>query len=127
MLVTFTIVFNKLLTSDNEINVKDKIIYYKSFSLFTKKPNTYFCYYVNNCSKRNGIFKLEVENSFSNYFDKETEIYKGMKKLMMIWWYTLNIIINFPVKLKMKSDDEFDEWKTIMTLRMIKLNIGLPR
>ena len=29
-----------------------------------------------------GIFKLEVENSFINYFDKETEIYKGMKKLM---------------------------------------------
>ena len=30
-----------------------------------------------------GISKLEVENSFINYFDKETEIYKGMKKLMM--------------------------------------------
>ena len=28
-----------------------------------------------------GIFKLEVENSFINYFDKETEIYKGMKKI----------------------------------------------
>ena len=27
-----------------------------------------------------GITKLEVENSFINYFDKETEIYKGMKK-----------------------------------------------
>ena len=29
-----------------------------------------------------GISKLEVENSFINYFDKETEIYQGMKKLM---------------------------------------------
>ena len=28
-----------------------------------------------------GISKLEVENSFINYFDKETEIYKGMKKI----------------------------------------------
>ena len=28
-----------------------------------------------------GITKLEVENSFINYFDKETEIYKGMKKI----------------------------------------------
>ena len=28
-----------------------------------------------------GIAKLEVENSFINYFDKETEIYKGMKKI----------------------------------------------
>ena len=27
-----------------------------------------------------GILKLEVENSFINYFDKKTEIYKGMKK-----------------------------------------------
>ena len=26
-----------------------------------------------------GISKLEVENSFINYFDKNTEIYKGMK------------------------------------------------
>ena len=28
-----------------------------------------------------GIIKLEVENSFINYFDKNTEIYKGMKKI----------------------------------------------
>ena len=28
-----------------------------------------------------GIAKLEVENSFINYFNKETEIYKGMKKI----------------------------------------------
>ena len=28
-----------------------------------------------------GILKLEVENSFINYFDQETEIYKGMKKI----------------------------------------------
>ena len=27
-----------------------------------------------------GISKLEVENSFINYFDKETEIYKGNEK-----------------------------------------------
>ena len=26
-----------------------------------------------------GIKKLEVENSFINYFDKKTEIYKGMR------------------------------------------------
>ena len=26
-----------------------------------------------------GISRLEVENSFINYFDKKTEIYKGMK------------------------------------------------
>ena len=47
-----------------------------------------------------GIFKLEVENSFINYFDKETEIYKGMKKIDENLGGTtpLNIIIKFPTK-----------------------------
>ena len=44
--------------------------------------------------------KLEVENSFINYFDKETEIYKGMKKIDDDLGGTtpLNIIIKFPSK-----------------------------
>ena len=44
-----------------------------------------------------GIFKLEVENSFINYFDKETEIYKGMKKIDDELGGTtpLDIILNF--------------------------------
>ena len=62
-----------------------------------------------------GILKLEVENSFINYFDKDTEIYKGMKKIDDDLGGTtpLNIIIKFPVKQKEKksSDDEFDEWE----------------
>ena len=48
-----------------------------------------------------GIFKLEVENSFINYFDKETEIYKGMKKIDDDLGGTtpFNIILsNFPQK-----------------------------
>ena len=47
-----------------------------------------------------GIFKLEVENSFINYFDKETEIYKGMKKIDDDLGGTtpLNIILKFPKK-----------------------------
>ena len=45
-----------------------------------------------------GISKLEVENSFINYFDKETEIYKGMKKIDDDLGGTtpLNIILKFP-------------------------------
>ena len=45
---------------------------------------------------------LEVENSFINYFDKETEIYKGMKKIDDELGGTtpLNVIIKFPVKEK---------------------------
>ena len=47
-----------------------------------------------------GITKLEVENSFINYFDKETEIYKGMKKIDENLGGTtpLNIILKFPTK-----------------------------
>ena len=49
-----------------------------------------------------GIFKLEVENSFINYFDKETEIYKGMKKIDEDLGGTtpLNVILKFPIKEK---------------------------
>ena len=60
-----------------------------------------------------GIKKLEVENSFINYFDKETEIYKGMKKIDDDLGGTtpLNIIIKFPTKKKEdNSDDDFAEW-----------------
>ena len=61
-----------------------------------------------------GITKLEVENSFINYFDKETEIYKGMKKIDDDLGGTtpLNIILKFPSNLKetKSENDEFDEW-----------------
>jgi len=60
-----------------------------------------------------GISKLEVENSFINYFDKETEIYKGMKKIDDDLGGTtpLNIILKFPsTKSKKTDDDEFSEW-----------------
>jgi len=60
-----------------------------------------------------GISKLEVENSFINYFDKETEIYKGMKKIDEDLGGTtpLNIILKFPTKkMETDDDDEFSEW-----------------
>ena len=60
-----------------------------------------------------GILKLEVENSFINYFDEETEIYKGMKKIDEDLGGTtpLDIIIKFPTKkIEEKNDDEFSEW-----------------
>ena len=59
-----------------------------------------------------GIIKLEVENSFINYFDKETEIYQGMKKIDDDLGGTtpLNVILKFPKKKIDKSDDEFSEW-----------------
>mgnify|MGYP006086926005 CR=1 FL=1 len=61
-----------------------------------------------------GISKLEVENSFINYFDKETEIYKGMKKIddELGGTTTLDIILKFPKDIKKSEDDnEFSEWE----------------
>ena len=62
-----------------------------------------------------GISKLEVENSFINYFDKDTEIYKGMKKIDESLGGTtpLNIILKFPsnVQKSNSENDEFEEWE----------------
>ena len=62
-----------------------------------------------------GISKLEVENSFINYFNKDTEIYKGMKKIDDELGGTtpLDIILKFPKKNKTLSskDDDFSEWE----------------
>ncbi len=61
-----------------------------------------------------GIGKLEVENSFINYFDKNTEIYKGMKLIDEELGGTtpLEVILKFPKKEEDKSeeDDEFEDW-----------------
>ena len=60
-----------------------------------------------------GISKLQVENSFIKYFDKKTEIYKGMKKIdeQLGGTTPLNIILKFPTKSKkIENDDEFSEW-----------------
>jgi len=61
-----------------------------------------------------GISRLEVENSFINYFDKKTEIYKGMKLIddKLGGTTPLDIIIKFPKKKQKTSsdDDEFESW-----------------
>ncbi len=60
-----------------------------------------------------GISKLEVENSFINYFNKNTEIYKGMKLIDEKLGGTtpLEVILKFPKNEEEKSDDDFeDDW-----------------
>jgi uncharacterized protein len=61
-----------------------------------------------------GISRLEVENSFINYFNKNTEIYKGMKLIDEKLGGTtpLEVILKFPNQEKNESneDDEFEEW-----------------
>ena len=57
-----------------------------------------------------GITKLEVENSFINYFSKKTEIYKGMKLIDDELGGTtpLEVILKFPNKLENESEEEED-------------------
>ncbi len=62
-----------------------------------------------------GIFKLEVENSFINYFDQDTEIYKGMKLIddKLGGTTPLSVILKFPEdedKAVENEDDEFESW-----------------
>ena len=62
-----------------------------------------------------GISRLEVENSFINYFNKKTEIYKGMKLIDDELGGTtpLEIILKFPFIQKSEPDSndvEFEDW-----------------
>ena len=61
-----------------------------------------------------GISRLEVENSFINYFNKNTEIYKGMKLIDEKLGGTtpLEVILKFPDKVTIKTagNDEFEDW-----------------
>ena len=119
LIVTFTLLPSLLniFAKENEIDVKDK-------------DKSFITSLLGSIAKKNkilifgptiiiiflsifGISKLEVENSFINYFDKETEIYKGMKKIDDELGGTtpLNVILKFPsTKNKKIDDDEFSEW-----------------
>ena len=62
-----------------------------------------------------GISKLEVENSFINYFNKKTEIYRGMKLIddKLGGTTPLDVILKFPQNDMDKAeidDDEFEDW-----------------
>ncbi len=126
LIVSFMVTFLLLpslisfLSSNNEIGIKDteKSIVTSALASFTKKNEilifgSAFAIIILSII---GISKLEVENSFINYFDKETEIYKGMKKIDDELGGTtpLNIILKFPSNIdqtKKGEDDEFDEWE----------------
>ena len=122
LLVTFLLLPSmiNLLSSENEIDIKDteNSFITSAFGSFTKnnKIIIFGSTLLIIIFSIVGILKLEVENSFINYFDKETEIYKGMKKIDDDLGGTtpLNIILKFPIKsekLKEQEEDEFDEWE----------------
>jgi predicted RND superfamily exporter protein len=121
LIVTFMLLPSliNILSSDKEIGIKDteKSLITSALGSFTKKNNIIIFSFTSLIILFSfiGILKLEVENSFINYFDKETEIYKGMKKIDDELGGTtpLNIIIKFPTKIKdsKSKEDEFDEWE----------------
>ena len=121
LFVTFSLLPSliSLLSSINEIEIKDteKSKITSILSSFTKKNkiiifgSSLLIIFISLI----GILRLEVENSFINYFDKETEIYKGMKKIDDDLGGTtpLNVIIKFPNNnKKVKTEkDELDDWE----------------
>ena len=117
LVVTFLLLPSLLniFSSENEIKVKNPEKSLVTFLLGSlAKKNSFFIFaptILIIIMSIVGIFKLEVENSFINYFDKETEIYKGMKIIDEKLGGTtpLNIILKFPKK-KIENDDEFSEW-----------------
>ena len=108
-----------LLALENEIGLKDveKSLITSALGSFTKKNSVLILVstFIIIITSLVGILKLEVENSFINYFDKETEIFKGMKKIDEELGGTtpLNVILKFPTTDtdKNKEEDEFDEWE----------------
>ena len=123
LLVSFFVTFLLLpsllgiFSSENDINIKDSQNSFVTALLGSVAKKSKILLFGSTLiiliASITGISKLEVENSFINYFDKETEIYKGMKKIDDDLGGTtpLNVILKFPKKQKEKtSDDEFSEW-----------------
>ena len=121
-LVTFLLLPSliSLLSSENEIGIKDteKSLITSTLGSFTK--NNKIIIFSSTIAiiifSIIGVLKLEVENSFINYFDKETEIYKGMKKIDDELGGTtpLNVILKFPKNVNQtekSNDDDFAEWE----------------
>jgi predicted RND superfamily exporter protein len=119
VIITFTLIpalLNTFSTTEDSINQKEEVSKItNALSNFTKN-NTSVIFgsaLIVIALSVHGISKLEVENSFINYFDKKTEIYKGMKLIddKLGGTTTLDIILKFPEnKKKKEKDDEFSEW-----------------
>ena len=118
--ITFTLLPTLInLLSTEKINIegesKSKITEFLGEISINNRPTIFLITIVVIISSIIGISRLEVENSFINYFNKNTEIYKGMKLIDEKLGGTtpLDIIIKFPTFEKDKltiADDEFEDW-----------------
>ena len=124
LIISFVITFTLLptlinLLSTEKINIegesKSKITEFLGEISINSRPTIFLITLVVIISSIVGISRLEVENSFINYFNKNTEIYKGMKLIDEKLGGTtpLDIIIKFPTFEKDKltvANDEFEDW-----------------
>ena len=119
-IITFTLLPTLInLLSTEKINIegesKSKITEFLGEISINSRPTIFIITLVVIIFSIVGISRLEVENSFINYFNKNTEIYKGMKLIDEKLGGTtpLDIIIKFPTFEKDKltvADDEFKDW-----------------
>ena len=120
-IVTFTLLPSLLnLMASEKIDVQEKS--FTNFTNFlancsiTKKKLIYIISILLIILSIFGISKLKVENSFINYFSKDTEIYRGMKLIDEKLGGTtpLDIILKFNTKTNnevSEKNDEFDDWE----------------
>jgi len=118
-IITFTLLPTLLsLMSNNVIDIKEnnnsKITFFFGKAAINNKISIFIITGFIIILSVLGIGRLEVENSFINYFNKNTEIYKGMKLIDEKLGGTtpLEIILKFPdnVEIKTDIDDEFEDW-----------------
>ena len=120
-IVTFTLLPSLLnLMASEKIDVQEKS--FTNFTGFlancsiTKKKLIYIISILLIILSIFGISKLKVENSFINYFSKDTEIYRGMKLIDEKLGGTtpLDIILKFDTEINnevSEKNDEFDDWE----------------
>ena len=124
LLTSFVVTFTLLPTLLNLFNHKEVGVEEKSFSSFTQVLSKFSLKNAKLITLLSvlliilsifGISKLKVENSFINYFSKDTEIYKGMKLIddKLGGTTPLNVILKFDNEgdaLIKEEEDEFEDW-----------------
>jgi len=119
-IITFTLLPTLLnFTPTKNISIKkeegSKITNFFSIISINRKKTIFFLTGIVIILSITGITRLEVENSFINYFSKKTEIYKGMKLIDEKLGGTtpLEVILKFPEAQDDNidsEDDEFEDW-----------------
>ena len=124
LLTSFVVTFTLLPTLLNLFNYRKVDVEEKSFSSFTHLLSKFSLKNAKLITLLSalliilsvfGISKLKVENSFINYFSKDTEIYKGMKLIDEKLGGTtpLNVILKFDSDEAANindGEDEFEDW-----------------